>query len=156
MNGTTTPELDDLFAAGWEALQTERVSEAQEAFLAVLAGNPEHVDALNGLGTAFFHEKRLDDAGAMHAKALGLLLGSSGGAMPASADWGDPDGRRLLRALHGLALVAYRRGELKDATARFEQLLKLNPRDNTGAAFLLADIRRGRTRWDQIDPHGGS
>ena len=142
-------EIEHLFAAGWAALQSGMMSEAEEAFLGVLVGDPHHADALNGLGTIYFHEKRLDDAERMHAKAMDEALKFFKGKMPTHVDWGTPHDRSLLRALHGLALVAYRRGDTKGAEKRFNELLKLNPKDNTGAKFLLDDIRKGRTRWDE-------
>lgn len=146
-------EIEHLFAAGWAALQSGMLSEAEEAFIGVLAGDPHHVDALNGLGTVAFHEKRLDEAQAMHEKALKEALKAFKGAMPTHVDWNAPHDRALLRALHGLALVSYRRGDVKDAEKRFKELVELNPKDNTGARFLLEDIRKGRTRWDKRDPH---
>lgn len=142
-------EIEHLFAAGWAALQSGSNSEAEEAFLGVLVGDPHHADALNGLGTIAFHEKRLDDAEAMHGKALKEALKFFKGKMPTHVDWSAPHDRSLLRALHGQALVAYRRGDTKDAEKRFNDLLKLNPKDNTGATFLLADIKKGRKRWDE-------
>lgn len=146
-------EIEHLFAAGWAALQSEMLSEAEEAFLGVLSGDPHHADALNGLGTVYFHEKRLDDAEAMYAKALKEAMKFFKDRMPTHVDWETPHDRSLLRTLHGLALTAYRRGDTAEAEKRFKELLKLNPKDNTGAKFLLADIRRGRKRWDQRDPH---
>ncbi len=142
-------EIEHLFAAGWAALQSGMLSEAEEAFIGVLAGDPHHADALSGLGTVAFHEKRLDEAEAMHGKALKEALKFFKGKMPTHVDWDAPHDRSLLRALHGLALVAYRRGDTKDAEKRFSEILKLNPKDNTGAKLLLADIRKGRKRWDQ-------
>lgn len=142
-------EIEHLFAAGWAALQSGMMSEAEEAFLGVLAGDPHHADALNGLGTVSFHEKRLDDAEAMHGKALAQALKFFKDKMPTHVDWNSPHDRSLIRALHGLALVAYRKGETKDAEKRLNALLKLNPKDNTGAKFLLADIKKGRKRWGQ-------
>jgi Flp pilus assembly protein TadD len=151
--GLPPQEIEHLFAAGWAALQSGMNSEAEEAFLGVLTGDPHHADALNGLGTVYFHEKRLDDAQAMHEKALKEALKPFKGKMPTHAEWEAPHDRTLLRALHGLALVSYRRGDTKDAKKRFDDLLALNPKDNTGARFLLEDIRKGRTRWDKKDPH---
>ncbi len=147
-------ELEHLYAAGWAALQGGRVSEAEEAFLGVLASDPRHADALNGLGTVYFHEKRLEEAEAMHEKALSAALKFFGGAAPDHVDWNSPHDRTLLRAMHGLALAAYRRGDVKEAERRFHELMKLNPADNTGARFLLEDIKKGRKRWDDKDPHG--
>ena len=148
-NAVPPQEVEHLFAAGWAALQGGKLSEAEESFLGVLVTVPDHVDALNGLGTVYFDGKRLDEAQSCHEKALAQALTFYKGKMPDHVDWDAPHDRGLLRALHGLALVSYRRGDAKDAEKRFSQLVKLNPRDNTGAKFLLADIKKGRTRWDR-------
>ncbi len=142
-------EIEHLFSAGWAALQAGALSEAEEAFLGVLTTDPNHADALNGLGTVAFHEKRLDDAETMHEKALKIALTFFKGKMPTHVDWGSAHDRTLLRALHGAALVAYRRGDTKEAEKRLNAVVKLNPKDNTGARFLLADIKKGRKSWDQ-------
>ncbi len=141
-------EIEHLYSAGWAALQKNLLSEAEESFLGVLAADADHVDALNGLGTVYFHEKRLDESESLYAKALKRSLNFYGGAMPDHVDWQAPHDRALLRALHGLALVSYRRGDVKDAGRRFAQLMKLNPKDDTGARFMLEDIKRGRKKWD--------
>lgn len=142
-------EIDHLFSAGWAALQSGALSEAEEAFLGVLATDPNHADALNGLGTVAFHEKRLDEAEAMHEKACKIALKFYKGKMPSHVEWETPHDRTLLRALHGAALVAYRRGDTKEAEKRLQDVVALNPKDNTGARFLLADIKKGRKTWDQ-------
>lgn len=143
-------EIEHLFIAGWAALQAGALSEAEEAFLGVLATDPDHADALNGLGTVAFHEKRLDEAEALHEKAYGIALKFyKGKKLPTHVDWGSAHDRTLLRAMHGQALVAFRRGDVKEAEKRFNAILKLNPKDNTGVRFLLADIKKGRKSWDQ-------
>ncbi len=142
-------EIDQVFAAGWAALQSGALSEAEEAFLGVLATDPNHADALNGLGTVAFHEKRLDEAETMHKKALASALAFYQGSLPTRAEWGIPHDRALLRALHGLALVAFRKGDTAEAERRFHAIIGLNPKDNTGARYLLADIKKGRKTWDQ-------
>lgn len=144
----TPQEVEHLFAAGWAALQTGPLSDAEEAFLGVLAVDPSHADALNALGTVYFHEKRLDDAWGLHEKARQVTMKFFKGKTPTHLDWNSPHDKSLIRSLHSLALVSYRRGETKDAEKRFSDLLKLNPKDNTGAKLLLADIKKGRKRWD--------
>ena len=141
-------EVEHIYAAGWAALQGGKLSEAEESFLSVLVAAPDHVDALNGLGTVYFHEKRLDEAASCHEKARKHALKFYEDNKPDHVDWDAPHDRGLLRAMHGLALVSFRRGDFKDAEKRFQELVTLNPKDNTGAKLLLADIKRGRKSWD--------
>lgn len=151
-NGAALPpqEIEHLYAAGWAALQAGRVSEAEEAFLSVLTAKPDHVDALNGLGTVYFHEKRLDEAEKLFTRAREANLGDFyGGKMPDHVDWQAPHDRALLRSLHGLALAAFRRGATDEARRRFEELVRLDPEDHTGASYLLRDIEKGRKSWDE-------
>ncbi len=143
------PEIEHLYAAGWAALQAEMLSEAEEAFLGVLASDPWHADALNGLGTVYFHEKRLDEAEAMYASGKKSVLKFFKDKMPDHVDWAAPHDRTLIRSLHGLALVEYRRGKTATAEKMFEEIVRLNPKDNTGARFLAMDIRKGKKTWDQ-------
>lgn len=142
-------EIEHLYAAGWAALQAEQLSDAEEAFLGVLASDPQHADALNGLGTVYFHEKRLDEAEAMYEKGRKAVLKFFKDKMPDHVDWAAPHDRTLIRSLHGLALVEYRRGKTANAEKMFNRILKINPKDNTGARFLAMDIRKGKKTWDQ-------
>lgn len=142
-------EIEHLYAAGWAALQSEMLSDAEEAFLGVLASDPHHADALNGLGTVYFHEKRLDEAEAMYESGKKYALKFYEDKMPDHLDWAAPHDRTLIRALHGLALTAYRRGKTANAEKMFNELIKLNPKDNTGARFMAMDIRKGKKTWDQ-------
>jgi Flp pilus assembly protein TadD len=142
-------DIEQLYATGWAALQAVMLIEAEQAFLGVLANDPEHADALNGLGTVYFHLKRLDEAEAMYEKGKKSALKFFDGKMPDHADWSAPHDRTLIRSLHGLALVTYRRGKTANAEKLFNDLLKLNPEDNTGARFMAMDIRKGKKTWDQ-------
>jgi hypothetical protein len=58
--------------------------------------------------------------------------------------WGAIDNRPFLRCLHGYGLCVWRLGRPKDAAAVFERMLWLNPSDNQGARFLLADVQAGK------------
>ena len=61
--------------------------------------------------------------------------------------WGRVNNRPYLRALHGLALCLRRLNQCPEATTLFNHLLWLNPFDNQGIRFLLADIEAGLT-WE--------
>ena len=75
-----------------------------------------------------------------------LSLGSEfKGLLP----WHLIDNRPYLRCLHGYGLCLWRAGEIEAARATFEKMLWLNPYDNQGARFLLADLAEGKN-WYQL------
>ena len=65
--------------------------------------------------------------------------------------WGFIDNRPFLRCMHGYGLCLWRRDRPNDARRVFDRMLWLNPTDNQGVRFLLADLRAGE-RWG--DRHG--
>jgi hypothetical protein len=64
--------------------------------------------------------------------------------------WGHINNRPYLRCLHGYGLCLWRTGKTEAAREVFERMLWLNPWDNQGARFLLADIDAGKS-WQQLD-----
>ena len=55
--------------------------------------------------------------------------------------WRMIDNRPFLRCLHGYGLCLWRAGKFEDACRIFERMLWLNPPDNQGARFLIADVQ---------------
>ncbi len=51
--------------------------------------------------------------------------------------WVNRETRPLLRALYGRGMTLWHQGHHADASAQFEQLLALNPRDNQGVRFFI-------------------
>lgn len=70
------------------------------------------------------------------------------GDIEAVLPWGCLENRPFLRCLHGYGLCLWRLGQVAEAVAAFERLLWLNPTDNQGARFLLAEIDAGRP-WEE-------
>ena len=64
--------------------------------------------------------------------------------------WGLTDNRPFLRCLHGRGLALWRQGRAADASAVFQRMLWLNPSDNQGARFLLAQVEAGMT-WEAAE-----
>ena len=54
------------------------------------------------------------------------------------------DNRPYLRCLHGYGLCLWRLGYFDEAEEMFERMLWLNPVDNQGARFLIAEVREKR------------
>ena len=57
--------------------------------------------------------------------------------------WGQIDNRPFLRCLHGLGLCRWVLEDFQGARSIFERMLWLNPGDNQGARFCLAEVARG-------------
>jgi len=75
-----------------------------------------------------------------------LTLGEDfNGVLP----WGRVENRPFFRCLHGYGLCLWRLGRPGEAQAVFERMLWLNPTDNQGARFLLADVKAGRS-WEEF------
>ncbi len=62
--------------------------------------------------------------------------------------WGLIDNRPYLRCLEGYGLTLWRTGAAAGARDVFRRMLWLNPYDNQGARFNLADVEAGRS-WDE-------
>ncbi len=73
--------------------------------------------------------------------AIGEL--SLGPAFNGVLRWGQIDNRPFLRCLHGLGLCRWVLGDMQGARAVFERMLWLNPGDNQGARFCLAEVVTG-------------
>lgn len=77
-----------------------------------------------------------------------LSLGSNfNGVLP----WACIDNRPFLRCMHGYGLSLWRLGQSEEAREVFERMLWLNPSDNQGIRFLLADIDEGKTWYESTD-----
>jgi hypothetical protein len=62
--------------------------------------------------------------------------------------WGLTDNRPYLRCLHGVGICQWRLGDAKAAAETLTRMLWLNPSDNQGARFNLADVQAGRS-WEE-------
>jgi len=103
------------------------------------------LDAHAHLGNIAFNSMPAD---AIRHYEVGLRIGELSlwqdfdGALP----WGFVDNRPFLRCLHGYGLCCWRLGRFEEAERTFERMLWLNPSDNQGARFLIAQLR-GRVEW---------
>ncbi len=64
--------------------------------------------------------------------------------------WGRINNRPFLRCLQGYGLSLWRLGQSEEARKIFERMLWLNPTDNQGIRFLMADIDDGKT-WYELN-----
>jgi hypothetical protein len=123
--------------------------DAEELLMDLLAQDLRCLDAHAHLGNfEFTHRPK---QGLRHyAVGVGIGEPTLGAFFDGVLPWGLIDNRPFLRCLHGLGISSWRLGDLKQATAIFRRMLWLNPSDNQGARFNLANVEEGRS-WDECE-----
>ncbi len=119
---------------------------ARKLLAEMLAADLRCLDAHAHLGNfAFDH---LPEKALRHYE-VGVRVGelSLGDDFEGLLPWGRTSNRPFLRCMHGLGLCLWRAGRDEEAASIFERMLWLNPTDNKGVRFLLAQVRAGE-RWD--------
>jgi tetratricopeptide (TPR) repeat protein len=104
-----------------------------------LTAFPFSVDAYNCIGGIFLHLwKDLKKAEQAYTYSLecGRLLWPELQSQN-EIEWGFIDNRPYLRTYHGLGVVMYTQGKIKEAVQHFRYLVRVNPNDNQGARLLL-------------------
>ena len=106
------------------------------------------LDAHSHLGNFIFDH---DPARALRHFEVGLRIGelSLGDGFEGVLPWGLIDNRPFLRCMHGYGLCLWRLGRFKEAERIFERMLWLNPSDNLGVRFLIANVGAGRP-WEEF------
>lgn len=142
----TDPWNDPILEAA-ELREAGAAAEARELLMSLTAVDLRCIDAHAHLGNFEFpHRPRQ----ALRHYAVGIGIGTValGDDFDGFLPWGIMNNRPYLRCLNGYALSLWQLGELDTAAAVFERLLWLNPMDNQGARFNLADVRTGRN-WSE-------
>jgi len=117
---------------------------AHEVLMSLLAADLRCLDAHAHLGNFEFVRR---PAQALRHYEVGLGIGalSLGKDFDGVLPWGLIDNRPFLRCLHGVGLSLWRLGKTREAAAAFRKMLWLNPGDNQGARFELADVEADKT-----------
>ena len=142
------PDMDPIIEASELDAAGERGA-AEDVLMKVLAEDLRCLDAHAHLGNfAFAH----DPEQAMRHYRVGAGIGALtlGADFDGVLPWGHIDNRPFLRCLHGIGLCFWRLGELKESAKTFTRMLWLNPSDNQGARFNLANVEAGRT-WEECE-----
>jgi tetratricopeptide (TPR) repeat protein len=135
-------EASDYYSCG-------NVTDAQKIMEKILTADLRCLDAHAHLGNWDFDSKYRIDKAKKHYE-VGVKIGELSfsnefnGVLP----WGHIDNRPYLRCLHGYGLALWRMNNPKEARKVFNRMLWLNPTDNQGIRFLLADIDAGKT-WQE-------
>jgi hypothetical protein len=141
-------DMDPIVEASELKVAGERGA-AEDILMKLLVRDLRCLDAHAHLGNfAFDHDPKQAMRHYMVGSGIGALtLGPEfDGVLP----WGLTDNRPFLRCLHGLGLCFWRLGEMKEAAKAFTRMLWLNPSDNQGARFNLANVEAGRT-WEECE-----
>ena len=129
--------------AGWNL-------EAEAYYRETLRLDPGHADAWVHLGNIRFEEGRVTEALAFYERGQAAAEARTIGdpAHYPGLFWGDVRSRPFMRALNGRARCLWRLGRRDEARQVFAWMLELNPNDNQGIRFLLADIDEGLS-WEE-------
>ena len=132
-------ESNDLKDAGDFAGAEKLLNEMCETDLRCL-------DAHAHLGNLDFEHRPKD---ALQHYEIGKRIGelSLGADFDGILLWRMIDNRPFLRCLHGYGLCLWRAGDFDGAARVFQGMLWLNPPDNQGARFLVADVETRRS-WE--------
>jgi len=139
-----------LFDRGMDHLWVGLPQEAEAYYKETLRLDPDHADAWVHLGNRRFEEDRVTEALSFYQRGQAAAETRTIGdpARYPGPFWGDVDSRPFMRALHGRGLCQWRLGWVSEARQIFVRMLELNPNDNQGARFLLADLDEGLS-WEE-------
>lgn len=139
-----------LFNRGMEHLWGGWDVEAEAYYREALRIDPGHADAWVHLGNRRLEEGHVAEALGHYERAQREAEARTIGD-PAHYDgpfWLDLDSRPFMRALHGRGLCLWRLGRADEARQVFAWMMELNPNDNQGVRFLLADLDEGLS-WEE-------
>lgn len=139
-----------LFDRGMDHLWAGWSLEAEAYYKEALRLDPNHADAWVHLGNRRFEEGWVTEALALYERGQAAAERRTIGDPDRYPHpfWGDVDSRPFMRALHGRGLCLWRLGRTAEAGQILARMLKLNPNDNQGARFLLADLNEGLS-WEE-------
>lgn len=133
------------------------VAEAKDLLGELLTADLRCLDAHAHLGHFEFRRRwpgGLERAGRHYRAGLAIADLTLGNDFRGILPWGLIDNRPYLRCLEGYGLTLWRTGDIGCAGDVFRRMLWLNPYDNQGARFNLADIEDGRS-WEEATADEG-
>ena len=130
---------EDTLDQGLDSLEQGDEEEAGRYFFKSIEIDPTYTDGYNHLANIAWRKEDWKQAEGLYQKALEFAEPEVKG-IPKGGFWGILESRPYMRALHGLALTAWKQSRLKEAIGIFTQMLKLNPNDNQGARYLIGPL----------------
>jgi hypothetical protein len=144
MDNPDNPFADPIVRSN-ELKDANNYTEASRILMELCESDLRCLDAHAHLGNLIFDYSPLD---AMRHYEIGLRIGelSLGGLGDGLLPWGWIDNRPLLRCMGGFGLCLWRVNRFEDAESVFDRMLWLNPTDNQGVRFNIAEVRARRAR----------
>jgi tetratricopeptide (TPR) repeat protein len=143
-NGEPIDEMYCPILEGIEITESEGNSAGMNFFKSLLKIDHRCLDAYAHIGNIYFNlkgsKRRFDRAKAYYKQGVAIGLKAIGEHIHDVFPWGMIDNRPFLRCLHGFGLCLLEQQKIDDAFAIFKHMLLLNPLDNQGARFMIADI----------------
>lgn len=127
---------------GWELRRGGDNSKARQKAVKALEICPDHVDAMNLIALVHMEDFEYDRARDTYEKAVEAAVKEQKGKVKIRdvEYWSQMETRPYMRARHGYGFSLAYLGRHKEALDQFNLLLKIDPQDNVGARFLLADL----------------
>lgn len=128
--------------AGWEFLDADDRITAKKNAKKALDIYPQCVDAKNILASIHMENFEFTEAERIYREALADAISQQGGMIKVEGRiyWGELETRPYMRSRHGLGLCYMHLGRFKEALAEFKTMLNLNPNDNQGVRFPIANL----------------
>jgi tetratricopeptide (TPR) repeat protein len=115
----------------------------------LLEDMPECIDALVHIASMYFYVKfDLDRVHKCYERAVYIAERGFPEVFDPVFHWGCLENRPYLRAVHGLCLTTWRKGDFDGALVIAKRLLRMNPHDNLGARFLIESLENGE-EWSE-------
>ncbi len=138
LNRAATIILDE----GWSARESGDNAAAKKKAIRALEIYPYCVDAGSLLGNIYTDRFEFHEAEKVYRAAVEDAVRAQGGVVKLKdvPYWLEIDTRPYMRARQGLGLTLMQLHRYDEVLREFEILMNLNPNDNQGVRFLLADV----------------
>jgi tetratricopeptide (TPR) repeat protein len=143
-----------------ELSNSGKIEEAQNVIENILTLDLRCLDAHHYLGNQDFNttkqhlDYRIEQAKCHYE--IGVKIGdlSLGSNFTGILPWILHSNRPYLRCLFGYALALWRLDQIREAQEIFRKILRLNPVDNQGVRFILTDIEKGLSWYENTTTLG--
>ena len=126
---------------GLEAISDRRLDDAERSFREALRLNPGFPGSYEGLAVVAKQKGNEAEARKLTTLAFEKVIAAYP-KWPRRLSWGEIENRPVLRVIQLQAMLHHKDGNRTEAEQLYDLLPKLNPSDNQGIRYLLADLRK--------------